>query len=136
MIVGLQSLTLKYIARVFSLKSYLEKLLLTILWVMWAYIVLVKKWGKHNLKELEAKGFAGHSCDLAWVAKWLTKSSLAWDYSDSSMCLSCGLSPVVHSRASREPVMKSLSSQIFTKLSHLTLTLNPIKIQENDWIKI
>ena len=41
MIVGIQSLTLKCLARVFSLKSFLEKLL-TILWVMRAYIGLVK----------------------------------------------------------------------------------------------
>ena len=32
-----------------------------------------------------------------------------------------------HSRASHELVMKSPSSQIFTKLSHTTLTLNPTK---------
>ena len=40
MIVGIQSLTLKCLARVFSLRSFLEKLL-TISWVMKVYIVLV-----------------------------------------------------------------------------------------------
>ena len=61
--------------------------------------------------------------DFAWVTKWLTKSSLAWDCSDSSMCFSCDLSRVV----SRKPIMNSPSSQIFTKLSHSNLTLNPTK---------
>ena len=43
MIVGKQSLTLKFLARVFSLKSFLEKLLvlLTILWVKRVYVILV-----------------------------------------------------------------------------------------------
>ena len=121
MIVGLQSLTLKCIARVFSLKSSLEKLL-TISWVMWAYIILVKEWEKAHLKSSK-HWVSSVTCDLAWVAKWLVKSSLAWDCLDSSICFSRDLLWVV----THEPVTNSPSSQIFTKLSHLTFKLNPTK---------
>ena len=50
MIVGIQSLTLKCLVRVFSLKSFLEKLFLTISWVMRAYIVLIKVCEKAHSK--------------------------------------------------------------------------------------
>ena len=116
---SLQSLTLKCIARVFSLKNSLEKLL-TILWLMWAYIVLVKEWEKHTLKS-SRQWVSRVTHNLAWVVKWLTKTSLAWDCSNSSMCFSRSLSRVV----TCELVAKSHSSKIFTKLSHTTLPLNP-----------
>ena len=60
----------------------------------------------------------GHS-QVGQVMKWHTKYSLA--SLDSSMYFSCGLSRVVHLRASREQVA---NFTIFTSL-HQTLTLNP-----------
>jgi len=44
--------------------------------------------------------------DLDWVAKWLVKSSLAWDCSNSSMCFYM----VFRGLSNREPVANSLSS--------------------------
>ena len=52
MVVGIQSLTLKCLAKVFSLKSFLEKLIVTISWVMRVYIVLVKVCEKAHLNHL------------------------------------------------------------------------------------
>ena len=123
MIVSLQSLTLNCNARVFSLKN-----LLTISWIMWAYIVCVKKWGKHSLKSCKQR--------VSWVTRELAKprSDLrkpTWHKSMQlpSMCFSCGLLRVVHLRASRELVTN------FTKLTYSTLTLNPTNKQGNYWTK-
>ena len=121
MIVGLQSLTLKCIARVFSLKNSLEKLI-TISWVMWAYIVLVKKWGKDTLKNLgsEFRGSLVTSPKL-----WNNSRNPTWHETvQISACAShvafCGLSTC-------ELAANSPSSQIFAKLSHSNLTSNPTK---------
>ena len=58
---GIQSLTLKCLARVLSLKSFLEKLLFTISWVMRDYIVLVKVCEKAHSNIIQEESFAGHS---------------------------------------------------------------------------
>ena len=50
MIVGKQSLTLKCLVMVFSLKTFLEKLLITISWIMRVYIVLIKVCEKTHSK--------------------------------------------------------------------------------------
>ena len=71
---GLQYLTLKCIARVFSLKSSLEKLL-TISWVMWAYIVLVKVWERVHLKSLDSE-FRGSL--TTWLELWSDTLNPTW----------------------------------------------------------
>ena len=124
---GIQSLTLKCIARVFSLKISLEKLL-TISWIMWVYIVLVKVWEKTHLKRTR-QWVSRATHDLAWAAKRHVKPSLAWDSSDSSMFFSRGLLQVV----SHKLVTNYLSSLIFTKLSHTILTLN-LTINTGKWL--
>ena len=116
MIMGLQSLTLKCIARVFSLKN-----LLIISWVMWAYIVCVKI--------IQVESFADHS-RVGQVVKWLVKYSPTMVLSASSMRFSRGLSRIVHSWASHEQVV---NFTIFTIL-HQTFTLNPyIKSHKHTW---
>ena len=57
MIIGKQSLTLKCLTMVFSLKSFFEKLLVSILWAMRVYIVLVKILKRHL--KLSGKEFRG-----------------------------------------------------------------------------
>ena len=121
MIVDLQSLTFKCIAKVFSLKSSLEKLI-SISWVMWAYIVLVKKWGKHTLKNSSSE-FCGSlmTSPKLWSNSW---NSARHETVQIAACAShvvfCRLS--THELAANSP-----SSQIFAKLSHLNLTSNPTK---------
>ena len=127
---GLQSLTLECIARVFSLKNSLEKLI-SISWVMLTYIVLVKKWEKHTLKGSSSEF---HKSLATWPKSRSDSQNLPWQETvQIPACASytnfCGVS-------TREPVTNSRSSQIFTKLSHSTLILNPTKMQGNDWTKI
>ena len=49
---GKQSLTFKCLARVFSLKSFLEKIIVTISWAMRVYMVFVKVCEKAYSKSL------------------------------------------------------------------------------------
>ena len=121
MIVGLQSLTFKCIAKVFSLKSSLEKLL-TISWVIWAYIVLVKKWGKHTLKNLgsEFRGSLVTSPKL-WSNPWNPTRH------ETVQIVACASHVVFRGLFTHELAANSPSSQIFTKLSHSNLTSNPTK---------
>ena len=60
MIVGKQSLTLKCLVRVFSLKTFLEKLLITISWIMRVYIVLIR-YVKRHTQSHQAESFVSHS---------------------------------------------------------------------------
>ena len=126
MIVGIQTLTPKCLARVFSLKIFLGKLL-TISWVMRAYIVLVKVWEKAHLKSSKQR-VSRVTHDLAQVVKWLPKSSLAKRLFQFQHVLLMWPFTGWHSRASLELISNSSSSQSFTNLSHTTLTLNPTKI--------
>ena len=126
MIVGIQTLTPKCLARVFSLKIFLGKIL-TISWVMRAYIVLVKAWEKaHSKTSRQRVSHVTH--DLAWVVKWLLKSSLAKRLFQFQHVLLMWPFTGWHSRASLELISNSSSSQSFTNLSHTTFTLNPTKI--------
>ena len=64
MIMGIQFLTLNCVASVFSFKSSLEKLL-TISWVMKAYIKLIQVWDRRTLK-ISRQWVLRVTCDLAW----------------------------------------------------------------------
>ena len=96
---------------------------------MWAFIVWVKKLGKHIKTTWQCI-----SRVISWVglvARWVMRCLLALDSSAFSMCFSRGISRIVHSQASHEVLY---FSQLFTKLSHSTLTINPTNIQGNDWL--
>ena len=90
-IVGKQSLTLKCLARVFSLKIFLEKLLvlLTISWVKRVYIVLVKVYEKAHLK---TSGREFCRSLATWLELQTTrKIQPSKDSSNSNMCFLCGI---------------------------------------------
>ena len=112
-------------SRVFSLKSFLEKLL-TISWVMRAYIILVKVWWKAHSKSSKQR-VSWVTRDLTWITKLLAKSNLAKRLFKFQHVLVTWPFASWHSWASRELVTNSSSSQKFTNLSHITLTLYPTK---------
>ena len=117
---GKQSLTLKCLARIFSLKCFLEKLLvlLTISWVMRVCIVLVKVCEKAHLKT-SGREFCG---SLArWPESQMTcEIQPSKDSSNSSICFSRGLFAGWYSWDSHELVVNSSSSQNL----HQTFTHN------------
>ena len=132
-----QFLTFKYLARVSLSKvssentpssSYISR-------VIRVYIVLVKNGKSHNPK---ATGSAFCRSLATWPESRATCENQPFnDSSNSSMCFLCGLfceSAVVSQ--SRIKSWKPLLPKFFTKLSHTTLTLNPTKIQGNDWMKL
>ena len=92
---------------------------------MWAFIVWVKKLGKHIKTAWQ--------CILRVILRHglVTRCLLTLDSSTFSMCFSHDLSQVIHSQASREVLC---SSQFFTKLSYSTLTLNLTNIKGIDWL--
>ena len=116
-------------------KGFLSESLLTILWVMWVYIVCVKKWGNAHFKTSRQR-VSRVTCGLAKSRNNLRNT--VWQKTvHIPSCTSC----VAFRRFSiHEPVASklwtSLSSQVFTKLSHSILILNPTNIQGNDWINI
>ena len=128
MIVGKQSLTLKCLDRVFSLKNFFGKnpfifyflfLFFTISWVTRVYIVLVKVCEKAH-SNLSGREFRGSLA--TWPELRMThKIQLGKDSSNSSMCFSHGLFMSWHLQASRELVVNSSSSQNL----HQSLTHNP-----------
>ena len=125
MIVSLQSLTLKCIVRVFSLKS-----LLTISWVMWAYIVCVKN--KENTF-WNHPGIEFHGSLASWPTREVTPENQLDIFLFSFQA--CASHVAFRGLSTRIPIASksliSLSSQFFTKLSYSTLTLNLINIHGN-----
>ena len=99
---------------------------------MWAYIIWVKKWGKHSLKTSRQRvlwvtcRLAKSRSDLQNTALQKTVHIPSCAFHVTFCRLSTCKSIVSKSRTSR-------SSQFFTKLLYSTLTLNPTNIQGKDW---
>ena len=93
-------------ARVFSLKSFLENLLVTISWVMRVYIILVKVCEKAHSKSSRQR-VSWVTRDLAYVSNDSRNPAWQRDFSNSSMCFSHGFSWV----GTNEPVVNPSSSQ-------------------------
>ena len=124
MILGLQFLTLNCISRVFSLKSFLEKLF-TISWIMWVYIMLVKEWEKAHLKSSSSE-FRGS------LATWLESWSDSWNpvWHETVQILACASHVAFHGLSLTSQLRASHEFFFFTNF-HQTLTLNPyIKSQK------
>ena len=106
-------------------KGSLSESLFTISWVMWAYIVCVKKWGKHSLKSSRQR--------VSWVTRGLSKlrsdsQNTAWQ--KIVQILAYASHVVFHRLSTREPVANLI---VFTIL-HITLTLNHyIKSHKHTW---
>ena len=91
-----------------------------------------KEWEKSHSKKQQAMSFASHS-QLSLSYKSLLKSSLSRTLQISACTSHMACSMGQQSRAkSRKPLLH----RFFTKLSRTTLTLNPTKIQGNDWTEL
>jgi len=88
-----------------------------------------------TLKIIQAESFAGHS-RVSQVAKSLTKYSLALDSSTFSMCFSCDLLRVVHSRVSRKQVANFTVLRNLHQLNAKPSTNKSHKIQGNKLMQL
>ena len=122
MIDELQSPTLQWISRVFSLKLFLQ-----FSQVMWVFIVWVRKERKRIEFQL-SMDFDSPS----WVNQVMSKSRDTSNTSVVLMCSSCGLSQVaIVVSQSQNPMFFTVLHQTNT----IPITFNPKKIQVNNWIK-
>ena len=99
-------------------QCFFSKRLLTISWVMWAYIIWVKKWEKHSLKTSRQR--------VLWVTRRLAKSRS--DLQKTVHIPSCAFHVTFRRLSTCESIVSksrtSWSSQFFTELLFSTLTLS------------